>query len=141
MTSIQNSMFQFMIGNTDFSVAYQHNGKLLYIDKKIYPLPYDFDLCGLVDASYAIVNSRLGIKSVKDRKYRGFKRDESLVEEVRDQFLDKKSQFFQIVDAQQSKFELSTEFDSSRDFLTSFFDILEDEDAVENLVIHQMRTK
>ena len=55
MTSIKNSMFQFMIGNTDFSVAYQHNGKLLYIDKTIYPLPYDFDLCGLVDASYAIV--------------------------------------------------------------------------------------
>ena len=71
-------MFQFMIGNTDFSVAYQHNGKLLYANKN-HPLPYDFDLCGLVDASYAIVNSRLGIKSVKDRKYRGFKRDESIV--------------------------------------------------------------
>ena len=84
MTSVQNSMFQYLIGNTDFSVAYQHNGKLLYIDKKIYPLPYDFDLCGLVDASYAIVNSKLGIESVKDRKYRGFKREESLVEEVRD---------------------------------------------------------
>ena len=26
--SIRNAMFQYMIGNTDFSVAYQHNGKL-----------------------------------------------------------------------------------------------------------------
>ena len=34
-TSVQNALFKFMIGNTDFSVAYQHNGKLLYIDKKI----------------------------------------------------------------------------------------------------------
>ena len=50
LTSVQNSFFQFMIGNTDFSVAYQHNGKLLYVNKKIHPLPYDFDLCGLVDA-------------------------------------------------------------------------------------------
>ena len=122
MTSIQNSMFQFMIGNTDFSVAYQHNGKLLYANKKIYPLPYDFDLCGLVDASYAIVNSRLGIKSVKDRKYRGFKRDESMVYEVRDQLLGKKSEFFQIVDAQESKFELSAEFESTKEFLTSFLE-------------------
>lgn len=141
MTSVQNSMFQFMIGNTDFSVAYQHNGKLLYIDKKIYPLPYDFDLCGLVDASYAIVNSRLGIKSVKDRKYRGFKRDESLVEEVRDQFLSNKSQFFQIIDDQESKFELSDEFESTKDFIASFFEIIEDDDSFEKKVIQQMRTK
>lgn len=141
MTSVQNSMFQFMIGNTDFSVAYQHNGKLLSIDKIIYPLPYDFDLCGLVDASYAIVNSRLGIESVKDRKYRGFKRDESLVRDVKDQFLNKKSQFFQILDAQQSKFELSSEFESAKDFVSSFFYILEDENLFEKEVIQQMRTK
>mgnify|MGYP004313234985 FL=1 len=141
MTSIQNSMFQFMIGNTDFSVAYQHNGKLLYANKKIYPLPYDFDLCGLVDASYAIVNSRLGIKSVKDRKYRGFKRDESIVYEVRDQLLEKKSDFFQILDAQESNFELSTEFQSSKEFLTSFFEILEDKSTFEKNVIQNMRTK
>ena len=141
MTSIQNSMFQFMIGNTDFSVAYQHNGKLLYANKKIYPLPYDFDLCGLVDASYAIVNSRLGIKSVKDRKYRGFKRDESIVYEVRDQLLEKKSDFFQILDAQESNFELSTEFQSSKEFLISFFEILEDKSTFEKKVIQNMRTK
>ena len=141
MTSIQNSMFQFMIGNTDFSVAYQHNGKLLYANKKIYPLPYDFDLCGLVDASYAIVNSRLGIKSVKDRKYRGFKRDESIVYEVRDQLLEKKSDFFQILDAQESNFELSTEFQSSKEFLASFFEILEDKSTFEKKVIQNMRTK
>jgi len=141
MTSIQNSIFQFMIGNTDFSVAYQHNGKLLYANKKIFPLPYDFDLCGLVDASYAIVNSTLGIKSVKDRKYRGFKRDENMVYEVRDQFLKNKSDFFNIVDAQESKFELSSEFESTKEFLLSFFDILEDKSTFDKQVIQNMRTK
>ena len=120
MTSVQNSIFQFMIGNTDFSVAYQHNGKLLYIDKKIYPLPYDFDLCGLVDASYAIVNNTLGINSVRDRKYRGFKRDESLLEKVRNQILSKKNEFYQIVNSQKSKFELTTEFESTNEYLQVF---------------------
>ena len=141
MTSVQNSMFQYLIGNTDFSVAYQHNGKLLYIDKKIYPLPYDFDLCGLVDASYAIVNSKLGIKSVKDRKYRGFKREESLVEEVRDQILSKKGDLFQIVDSQKTKFEIPFEFQSTREYLTKFFDIMEDDNSFEKDVIKMMRTK
>jgi hypothetical protein len=141
MTSVQNSIFQFMIGNTDFSVAYQHNGKLLYIDKKIYPLPYDFDLCGLVDASYAIVNNTLGINSVRDRKYRGFKRDESLLDKVRDQILSKKNEFYQIVDNQKSKFEITAEFESTNEFLTSFFDIMEDDNSFEKEVIQMMRTK
>ncbi len=141
ITSVQNTMFQFMIGNTDFSVAYQHNGKLLYIDKKIHPLPYDFDLCGLVDANYAIVNSSLGINNVKDRKYRGFKRDESLLQEVRDQIISKKAQFFQIIDGQQSQFDLTSEFDSTQEYLTSFFDILEDDKQFGEKVIKQMRTK
>jgi hypothetical protein len=141
MTSIKNSMFQFMIGNTDFSVAYQHNGKLLYIDKTIYPLPYDFDLCGLVDASYAIVNATLGINTVKDRKYRGFKRDESMVQEVRDQLLSKKAQFFQIIDNQKSRFELTSEFESTKSFLSGFFEILEDDSDFDKKVINNMRTK
>ena len=141
LTSIKNSMFQFMIGNTDFSVAYQHNGKLLYIDKTIYPLPYDFDLCGLVDASYAIVNTTLGINTVKDRKYRGFKRDESMVQEVRDQFLSKKAHFFQIIKDQESRFELASEFESTNTFLSSFFEILEDDSDFDKKVIQNMRTK
>ena len=141
VTSIQNSMFQFMIGNTDFSVAYQHNGKLLYANKKIYPLPYDFDLCGLVDASYAIVNSNLGISSVKERKYRGFKRDESLVQDVRDQLLSKKSQFFQIINDQEPLFELASEFESTKTYLSSFFEILENDKQFSRVVIQNMRTK
>ena len=141
LTSVQNSMFQFMIGNTDFSVAYQHNGKLLYIDKKIHPLPYDFDLCGLVDASYAIVNNTLGINSVKDRKYRGFKRDESLLEKVRNQILSKKNEFFQIVNSHKSKFEIPSEFESTNEFLTSFYDIIEDDRSFKKEVIQMMRTK
>ncbi len=141
MTSIRNTMFQFMIGNTDFSVAYQHNGKLLYADKKIYPLPYDFDLCGLVDASYAIVNNRLGINSVKDRKYRGFKRDESIVKEVREQLIDNKKAFFEIIDGQQSQFELSSEFESTKEYLMSFFEIIEDDEDFDKEVIQNMRTK
>ena len=141
MTSVQNSIFQFMIGNTDFSVAYQHNGKLLYANKKIHPLPYDFDLCGLVDASYAIVNSTLGISSVRDRKYRGFKRDESLLEKVRDQILSKKNEFYQIVDNQKSKFEIPSEFETTNEFLTSFFDIMEDDKSFKKEVLQMMRTK
>ena len=49
--SARNDFFQFMIGNTDFSIAYQHNEKLIYAKDMIIPVPYDFDMSGLVNAS------------------------------------------------------------------------------------------
>ena len=46
-------------------------------------LPYDFDMTGWVNPSYATVNTTLGINSVQDRKYRGFKRDQQYFDQVR----------------------------------------------------------
>ena len=54
--SVRNAFFQFMIGNNDFSTYAPHNEKLMEVDGKIVPIPYDFDLSGLVNASYAVVS-------------------------------------------------------------------------------------
>ncbi|NNC70141.1 MAG: hypothetical protein HKN90_04880, partial [Flavobacteriaceae bacterium] len=101
ITSVQNAFFQYMIGNTDYSTAKQHNEKLMYIEKKIIPVPYDFDMCGLVDASYAVVSqissTPLDIKNVRERMYRGFKRDENILYQVRKEFLENKATFFNII--------------------------------------------
>ncbi|MGC6402063.1 MAG: hypothetical protein ACON4A_01320 [Flavobacteriaceae bacterium] len=140
-SSAQNAFFQFMIGNTDFSTAYQHNGKLLYIDKKIIPLPYDFDMSGLVDASYATVNTTLGIKSVKDRKYRGFKRDNAVLEGVRSQFLTQKQKLMDIVGSMAGDFESEKEFGETQSYIESFFKVLENDKDFQASIVSQVRTK
>ncbi|MGA1770750.1 MAG: hypothetical protein ACO39T_00575 [Flavobacteriaceae bacterium] len=140
-SSAQNAFFQFMIGNTDFSTAYQHNGKLLYIDKKIIPLPYDFDMSGLVDASYATVNTTLGITSVKDRKYRGFKRDDEVLNGVRSQFLTNKQKLMDIVAAMAGDFESEKEFKETQKYIESFYDILENDKDFQASIVSQVRTK
>lgn len=68
------SVFQYMIGNTDWSIRSGHNIRWITIgdNKKYYPVPYDFDLSGLIDAEYARATPELGIKSVRERLYRGF---------------------------------------------------------------------
>ncbi len=50
------SVFQYMIGNTDWSVRALHNVVLLKEDPTALPIvvPYDFDWCGLVNAPYAV---------------------------------------------------------------------------------------
>lgn len=70
-------VFQYMIGNTDFSVVYQHNVTLLSCPPDgIIPLPYDFDSSGVVDARYAVPAPQVKIKSVRQRVYRGLCRSE-----------------------------------------------------------------
>jgi hypothetical protein len=67
------SVFEWLIGNTDWSVIMNHNVRLLEIAGKqwLYPVAYDFDFSGLVGAPYATPDARLPIKNVRQRLYRG----------------------------------------------------------------------
>ena len=72
-------VFEYMIGNTDWSMVTAdgeeyccHNGDLFDIDSALYYVPFDFDLSGLINASYARPDPSLRIKRVTKRRYRGY---------------------------------------------------------------------
>ncbi len=69
------ALFQYMIGNVDYSVFGRQNMKFLglpgYGSAGYTPVPYDFDYTGLVDTYYAIPSENLSIKSVRERLYLG----------------------------------------------------------------------
>lgn len=67
------AVFEYLIGNTDWSVQYQ-NIKLVARDSTAVPVtvPYDFDHAGLVSPPYAKPAEELLMKSVRDRRYRGY---------------------------------------------------------------------
>ncbi|MEO6526881.1 MAG: hypothetical protein ABIP93_09680 [Gemmatimonadaceae bacterium] len=63
-------MFQYFIGNLDFSFSGLHNTELLGgIDGRILPVAYDFDFSGAVNTSYATPPEAYGVKSVRQRKF------------------------------------------------------------------------
>jgi hypothetical protein len=65
-------VFEFLIGNADWSVPALHNIRVIRtLDENALPLAYDFDWSGLVSAAYATPDPRLPIRSVQDRLYRG----------------------------------------------------------------------
>ena len=68
------AVFQYMIGNTDWSVQFQQNISLLAKDSLGVPttVPYDFDHSGLVNAPYARPAEELLMSSVTERRYRGY---------------------------------------------------------------------
>jgi len=66
--------FEYLIGNTDWSVQYLQNIKLLAADSLAVPntVPYDFDHAGIVNVPYAKPAEELEMSSVKERRYRGY---------------------------------------------------------------------
>lgn len=63
------SMFQYMIGNTDWDIPMQRNVRLIKSNEtgKIWVVPYDFDFSGFVAAPYASPSVDSGLKTVLDR--------------------------------------------------------------------------
>jgi hypothetical protein len=143
---VQNDFFQYLIGNTDYSIAYQHNEKLIFVpNKKAMPVPYDFDMSGLVNASYAVVsvvqNQQLDITKVTQRMYRGFKRDEKIYQQVRKEFLDNKIKMVEIVDSFESSFDNPKEFAKTKKFVLDFFTVLVNDSKFNKEILAMARTK
>ncbi|MEP0134246.1 MAG: hypothetical protein ABJJ25_08455 [Eudoraea sp.] len=145
LCSVRNDFFQFMIGNTDYSSAYRHNEKLLFVDGKIMPVPYDFDMSGLVDASYAVVSQVQGevlsITDVTHRLYRGFKRNPAVYQSVRKEFLNNKIKMLTIVNDLESSFEDPKEFATARRFINDFFDVLANDSTYKKQILNEARLK
>jgi hypothetical protein len=71
---LKMAVFEYMIGNTDWSVQYQQNIKLITADSTSLPtaIPYDFDHSGIVRAPYANPAEELQMSSIFERRYRGY---------------------------------------------------------------------
>ncbi len=130
------ALFEYMIGNTDWSLPGQHNVKVIklmdYQHPGAIPVPYDFDFSGLVNATYATPAENTGLISVQQRLYRGICLPDSVTEKVVNQFLDKKEEIenvirdFRYLDEKHKKNMLY--------YLGRFFKILEDKKVRQNII-------
>jgi hypothetical protein len=96
------AIFNFMIGNTDWSVPILHNVLVFsqaFSDRPDLGLivPFDFDYAGLVNANYATPFPSLPIQSVRERYYLGICRSEVEFANSLKEFSDKKEEFYRII--------------------------------------------
>jgi len=89
-------VFQYMIGNTDFSESALHNVELLFAadGAAVAPIAYDFDFAGAVNAGYAIPDPKLPLANVRQRMYRGYCTDSDQLAKVLQLFKDKKVEIY-----------------------------------------------
>lgn len=138
-SSARVELFQYMIGNTDFSIVNFHNTELVRLpDGTYHPIPYDFDFSGLVDAPYAMPAPILGTRSVRERVYRGFCRPGTDLAPLFDAVLANRQRFAQI-------FRNQPELDPKRAerairYLDEFFATAESRRARQALIERRCRT-
>jgi hypothetical protein len=96
------AIFNYMIGNVDWSVPGQHNVVIISQPRSQRPdlgliVPYDFDYSGIVNTDYAVPHEALPIKSVRERFYMGVCRTEEEFRKSLAQFEDKKDAFYEVI--------------------------------------------
>jgi len=97
------SMFQYMIGNVDWSIAGTHNIKLLkskdFTQELPFVVPYDFDHAGLVNTSYAVNVRDPEIASVRTRVFDGMCYSEEDYAAVIQEFIKHKNDFYREINS------------------------------------------
>jgi hypothetical protein len=96
------AIFNYMIGNTDWTVRGPHNVIILSQSHSERPdlglaVPYDFDFSGLVNTNYSTPASHVDIKSVRDRFYLGPCRSEEDFSSALQEFKNKKEEFYKVI--------------------------------------------
>jgi hypothetical protein len=132
-------VFQYMIGNTDFSIHGLHNADIVQTrDKKLHPIVWDFDSSGLVDVPYGKPDPRLELPSVRVRLYRGPCLSLAEFEPALAIFREKEAQAMALIDLpgldEQNR-------RSVRNYLAEFFKMAGRPDAVKRAFVDGCRPK
>ncbi len=122
------TLFQYMIGNTDWNIGRRHNIKLYQCAQLSAPLPipYDFDYSGLVNAPYARPHPKLALENVRQRLFQWRGKDPSSLDKSLEIFIANKEKLLQL--SYSCPF-LSPESQADmQQYLHSFFEIIESEE-------------
>lgn len=127
------AIFQYMIGNKDWSVAKQHNVKLFVPaansgESRPFPVPYDFDYSGLVNAHYAEVSDILPIEEITDRYYLGYCGNEEAINYTLADFKKKEEVVLNVFS--EDKLLDEKEKEEALEYLKAFYNLLKKEGTV-----------
>ena len=140
-------LFQLMIGNNDYSLISGPDGEYCChnienfadeqtVDKRI-PIPFDFDMSGLVYADYAAPPSHLPIKSVRTRYYRGLCQPQEVLDAAVEKIRSSRGEIMALVDQVEGLSKMASR--QSSKYLSSYFEFLDDKEAFKKGVIDRCR--
>lgn len=135
--AVVQAVFQFMIGNTDWSQIHLHNLKILRTDARYVSVPYDFDFSGLVDADYARPDPALRSGTVRFRLYRGYCRPTVAYAGVYERFQAIRDDVYDLIRGQPGLSESSVR--RAVEYLDDFYEILDDPAKAKDKILDECR--
>lgn len=134
------SMFQYLIGNVDFSPVGGSQGTCCHnysmhgtgVDDLV-AIPFDFDLAGIVNSPYAVPDRELGVEQLGQRIYRGYCANNDHVERSIAEFRKARDTLYSLV-AGQEELEPSVRDNMAR-YMDEFYDVIDDPGGVEREII------
>jgi hypothetical protein len=131
------AIFNYMISNWDWAVPGLHNiavfkPKIISQGGLGIAIPYDYDLCGLVNADYGTPAPEMGLTSSRDRRFAGICREKQTILNELKSFREKKEELYSVINNfsllnQRSKKDMTT-------FLDQFFDQFEKQRDTDYLI-------
>jgi len=135
------AVFQYLIGNTDWSVWGRHNIVILRDtagSHRLLAVPYDFDFSGAVGAPYAVPPEQLPIKSVRERLYRGYCQPDTVLSPVLARFRAAKDSIYASVRAVPDLPE--RDIRGVLGYFDDFFRAIDDRGTVQREFVRRCRT-
>jgi hypothetical protein len=140
-------LFLLLIANNDFSMLEGpegepccHNTEILApeddADTRV-PVPFDFDLSGLVNAEYAAPPSHIPIRFVRTRYYRGLCHPPGILEEAIEKVQSKRDEILNLY-AETELLEARSKASTLR-YVEEFFELLDDEKRVKKEIVGRCR--
>jgi len=130
-----SSVFQYLIGNFDFSPTGGSDGECCHnyamfgkSPESLVAIPYDFDFAGIVNAPNAVPNTERGVERVGQRVYHGYCVNNGLVEETISQFREARDALYALVGGQE-ELESSVR-ENIAGYMDEFYEIVDDPLAV-----------
>lgn len=134
-------LFQYLIGNTDWSIPAMHNVYLIKsmnpLNPQPYVIPYDFDYAGIVNTTYAVPDERLGTESVRERVYRGVCLSDYEAHSSAQLFLDKKQEIYDLIG--NDKLMSKNNKRNTLSYLDGFYKILENKNMFKREILNNCR--
>jgi hypothetical protein len=138
------TLFEYLIGNTDWSVPAYHNIKLIAPkeDKNVrpYAVAYDFDICGFVDPPYATIDEQLQdkITTVRERLNRGFPRTMEELKIAVKLFNDRKDKIISLI--KNNEYLSPKEKSNTIDYVEDFYKTINSDRELQKIFVEGGRT-
>ena len=134
------SMFQYLIGNFDFSPTGGSNNECCHnyemfgsAPDSLVAIPFDFDFAGIVNAPNAVPNSERGVERVGQRVYHGYCVNNDYVEGSISEFQMARDTIYALAAGQQ-KLEPTVRENLAR-YVDGFYAVIDDTKAVQEKII------